>query len=468
MKKTNRFALLLLLLAACAFLLVGCGGGTNTTEDEETGEVEATEVMEEPEPTAEEPEPTPTAAEEPEPTATAEEEPQPTPTAEEESEAMEEGAPYKIGFVAAITGPGAGLGEPERNTAEMLAAELEETGITGPDGVHHSVEVIILDSESNPDTAASAVSRLINEEEVDVLVAGTLSGNSLAMVPLATEAEVPLISMASARAIVEDPETGETRHWIFKTPQENLHSAVWQAEYLENQGITSVCYLYENSGYGQDTLAQGTAAFEEKGIEIVYSDTFERTDTEFPQMLSVQGAGCEAVAIGSIPPGASLAQAAVHDSMPDMLVLQGHGVCNQQFIDLAPEAVEGTPLPCGAILVAEGLPEDDPQKEVLLQYIEDYTEFTDGEPISTFGGHGYDAMLWAIEALESMPAGMSLQERRAAIRDYVETEIRDWPGTGGIFNVTPEDHLGLDYTGLTFVRIEDGAYTYFPPEEWPE
>lgn len=470
MKKANRIALLLLLLAACALVLVSCGGDTNTTEDEETGEVEATEEMaEEPEPTVAE-EPEPTAEEEPEPTATAEqeEEPEPTATAEEEPEEMEEGEAYKIGFVAAITGPGAGLGEPESNTAEMLAAELEETGITGPDGVHHSVEVIILDSESNPDTAASAVSRLINEEEVDVLVAGTLSGNSLAMVPLATEAEVPMISMASARAIVEDPETGETRHWIFKTPQENLHSAVWQAEYLVDQGISTVCYLYENSGYGQDTLAQGTAAFEENDIEIVYSDTFERTDTEFPQVLSVQSAGCEAVVIGSIPPGASLAQAAVYDSMPDMLVLQGHGVCNQQFIDLAPEAVEGTPLPCGAILVADGLPEDDPQKELLLQYIEDYTEFTDGEPISTFGGHGYDAMLWAIEALESLPAGMTLQERRAAIRDYVETEIRDWPGTGGVFNVTPEDHLGLDYTGLTFVRIENGEYTYYPPEEWPE
>jgi branched-chain amino acid transport system substrate-binding protein len=347
----------------------------------------------------------------------------------------------------------------------MMAAQWED-GITGPSGVHHDVEVIILDSESNPDTATSAVSRLINEDEVDVLVAGSLSGNSLAMVPVATESEVPMISMASARSIVEDPETGEARYWIFKTPQENLHSAIWQADYLEAKGITSVCYLYENSGYGQDTLAQGTAAFEPRGIEIVYSDTFERSDTEFPQVVSVQGAGCEAVVIGSIPPGASLAQAAVKDAMPDMLVLQGHGVCNQQFIDLAPEAVEGTPLPCGALLVAEGLPEDDPQKDLLLTYIDDYTEFTDGEPISTFGGHAYDALLWAGEALGSLDSGMSLAERRAAIRDYIETEIKDWPGTGGVFNVTPEDHLGLEYTGLTFVKVENGDYVYFPPEEW--
>ncbi len=125
-------------------------------------------------------------------------------------------------------------------------------------------------------------------------------------------------------------------------------------------------------------------------------------------------------------------------------------------------------MPCGRLLVAEGLPEDDPQKELLLTYIEDYTEFTGGEPISTFGGHAYDALLWAAEALESLDEGLTLAERRAAIRDYVEANIKDWPGTGGVFNITADDHLGLDYTGLTFVRVEDGGYVYYPEEEWSE
>ncbi len=390
------------------------------------------------------------------------------PAAEEAAPAQEPGATvYKIGVVVAITGPGSGLGVPERNTAAMIAAQLEEQGgVTGPDGVVHPVEVIILDSESNPDTAAAAASRLINEEQVDVLVAGTLSGNSLAMVPLATEAGVPMISMASAQSIIVDPDTGETREWIFKTPQTNEHSARWQAEYLQNLGITQVCHLYENSGYGQDTLNQATQVFGEFGIEIVYSDTFERKDTEFPQVVSVQGAGCEAVVVGAIPPGASMVTAAIKDAMPDMLVIHGHGVCNKQFIDLAPDAVEGTVLPCGKLLVAEQLPEEDPQKPVLLQYIQDYTAFTDGEPVSTFGGHAWDAMMWSVEALASLEEGMDLAARRAAVRDYIENSIQDWPGISGIFTITPEDHLGLDYKALVMTRIQDGWYTYYGPELW--
>jgi branched-chain amino acid transport system substrate-binding protein len=380
---------------------------------------------------------------------------------------MVEGAPYTIGFCAAITGGGSSLGVPEKNTAEMLAAKYAD-GIVGPDGVHHALDFIIYDTESNPDTAASVASRLITEDEVDVLVCGTTSGNSMAVMPIATENEVPMISMASARSIVADPETGESRYWIFKTAQDNQASGEWQAVYMEVVGITSVCDLYENTSYGQDCLAQTSAAAEEKGIEIAYSDAFERTDTEFPQMSSVQASGCEALVIGAVPPGASMVTVAARETMPDTPVILGHGVCNQTFIDVAGEAAEGVVLPCGHLLVADLLPETDPQKEVLLQYTADYTEFTNGEPISTFGGHGWDAVTMAIDGLSSLEEGMVLAERRAAVRDYLETNIVDWPGISGIFNITPEDHFGLTYDSLEFVKVVDGQWTYFPPEEWVE
>jgi branched-chain amino acid transport system substrate-binding protein len=378
-----------------------------------------------------------------------------------------EGTAYKLGFCSAATGGGSSLGVPERNTAEMVAAQLEEAaGVSGPDGMIHDVEVIIYDTESTPDVASTVVSRLIEEDEVDAIVCGTLSGNSLAIAPLATEAEVPLVSMASARAIIEDPETGETRYWVFKTPQENFHSGVWQAQYAEAMGWTTVCDLYENTGYGQDCLAQTTAAMEEKGIEVVYTDSFERTDTEFPQMAGVTGSGCEALVVGSIPPGASMVTVASREVAPDLPVVQGHGVCNQAFIDLAGEAVEGVVFPCGKLMYPDLLPADDPQKEFLVEYIENYTEFTDGEPISTFGGHGIDALMWVVEAMESLDEGLTLEERRAAIRDYIEGNITNWPGTGGVFNITPDDHLGLEYDALGFVKVEGGTWVYFPPEEW--
>ena len=387
--------------------------------------------------------------------------------AESEDAIAEVGTPYKIGFISAVTGPGSGLGGPERNTADMIAQQLASAGgIVGPDGVSHTIEIIALDSESNPDTAAANANRLIVEEEVDILVAGSLSGNALAMVPIATENETPMIGMASAGAIVKDPDTGAARKWIFKVPHENSQVSQAMVQILEANGITSVCHLYENSGYGQDTLNQVTTVFEEAGIEILYSDSFERTDTEFPQIVSVQGAGCEAVTVGAIPPGAPLATAAVLDSMPDMLVVNGSGVCNQQFIDLAPEFVEGLVIPCTPLVAGESLPDDSRNRDIVVDYLSDYREFT-GEETNQFGGIAFDALQWAVVGLSGLEEGLSLAERRVAIRDNIENGVNDWPGTSGTFSITADDHLGLDFTtAFEFVKVEGGQYVHYPPSAW--
>ena len=216
-----------------------------------------------------------------------------------------EGAPYKVGFASAVTGGGAFLGEPERNVAEIVAARLKEAGgVVGPDGVRHAVEIIIGDTESNPDVGVSVARRYIDEDEVVALVMGSLTPISLAIAEVAGEAKVPYVSMASALSIVQDPaDPTKMRYWVFKTPQSNADVAVWQVERLKALGAKSVCYLYENSGYGKDCFNQSSKALEAAGFTTAYSDSFERTDTEFPQVAGVQAAGCDVVVVGAIPPG---------------------------------------------------------------------------------------------------------------------------------------------------------------------
>ena len=376
-----------------------------------------------------------------------------------------EGTLYKIGVCAAITGSSSSLGIPQRNTIAMLEKQLAE-GIVGADGFHHGLKFTMYDTESNPDTAASVASRLIKEDEVDALICGTASGNAMAVVPLATENEVPMISMASARSLIQDPETGETRKWIFKVAPENQHSGEWQAVYLDKLGIKTVCDLYENSGYGQDCLNQSTKALKDKGIDVVYSDAFERSDTEFPQMTGVQASGCEVLVVGATPPGASMVTVAAREALPNVPVVQGHGVCNQDYIKLAGAAAENVVFPCGRLIIADKLPDTDPQKPVLVQYTATYTEYTNGEMISTFGGHAWDAAFMLVDAMSNLKEGLSLQERRAAIRDYLENSIVNWPGTGGMFNMSPTDHMGLTFEALTLIKVMNGAWEYYPEEEW--
>jgi len=388
----------------------------------------------------------------------------PTPT---EAPVAKEGAAYKIGFAPSVTGGGSFLGEPERNVAEIIAARLEEEGgVVGPDGVKHPVEILIGDTESNPDVGVSVARRFIDEDEVVVLVMGSLTPISLAIAEVGEEAEVPYVSMASSSLIVQDPEDpAKMRPWVFKTPQSNGDVAVWQVERLKVLGAKSVCYLYENTGYGKDCFNSSSGALEEAGFTTAYSDSFERTDTEFPQVAGVQASGCDVVVVGAIPPGASMVTIALRDALPDIPIIHGHGVCTDDFITTAGAAAEGVELPCSAVIIAEDIPDDHPQKAVFMEFKKAYTDYT-GEPVSTFGGHGWDGLMWVLDALKSLPDGLTLEEQRVAVRDYLENNIKDWPGTAGVFTLSPEDHYGLTVESFTWFKVEGGKWVPFPKEEW--
>jgi branched-chain amino acid transport system substrate-binding protein len=389
------------------------------------------------------------------------------PVSEQTSEPeMEMGTTYKIGFAPDVTGGGSFLGEPERNVAEIIAEQLvSSVGIVGPDGVRHEVEILIGDTETNPDVAVSVTRRYIDEDGVAAVVGGSVTPISLAIAGVAEEANVPYISMASSLAIITDPETGEMRPWVFKVAQSNGDVAVTQVKRVEALGATSVCYLYENTGYGNDCFNNSSAALEEAGFETVFEDSFERTDTEFPQVAGVQAAGCDVIVVGAIPPGASLVTIALRDALPEIPIIHGHGVCTDDFITSAGNAAEGMEMPCSPVIIASDLPEDHPQKELFMEFYNAYTDKT-GDPVSTFGGHGWDSLKWVIEALESLSEGMSLEEQRAAIRDYLESDIKNWPGTAGIFNLSADDHYGLTPDSFSWFKVQDGAFVQFPEDEW--
>ncbi len=70
--------------------------------------------------------------------------------------------PIKIGFVASITGPASFLGEPEKNTAQMIQGWVnKEGGIKG-----QPLEIIIEDSKSEESQAVLATKKLIENEQI--------------------------------------------------------------------------------------------------------------------------------------------------------------------------------------------------------------------------------------------------------------------------------------------------------------
>jgi branched-chain amino acid transport system substrate-binding protein len=370
---------------------------------------------------------------------------------------------YRIGFVSAITGPASSLGVPERDVAVMLQKELEaKGGITGPDGKNHPVKILIHDDESKADTTVRLAKKLIAEDRVHVLIASSQSPTSLAVVPVVTEAKVPLISMGSSHAIVTPV---KERFWVLKTPQSNIHVSTHQVKYLKAKGVKKVASLYVNDAFGEDSRRGLAAAIKDSGIEVVYEDKFEQADKDMtPQLTKVKASGAQALVVHAIPPSASIITKQFRDLGLTIPLIHNHGVGNKPFIDLAGGAADGVIFPVGKMLVAESLGDDDPQKRVLLDFVAWYEKGT-GKPRSTFAGHAWDALQMTVMAFGKVAPTMALDEARAKIRDELE-KVRHFAGTGGIFNMSTEDHVGLDERSMVLVRIEGGTWRYFPPEKW--
>lgn len=354
----------------------------------------------------------------------------------------DESGPVKMGVVLDITGAGASLGVAERETIELLAEQVNDEGGIGG----RELEVIIEDNQSTEDGAAKATNKLLTTDEVHILLGASRTGPSLAMRPLAEQAEIPMVSLAANQKIVDGSE------WVFKTAQNDRVVLEKMVDDMAAKGYTKVAVARDASGFGEGIPEMLTEIGSDAGIEVTAVEKFAPDATDFTaQMVNVRDANPDAVLIWGIPPAAALAQKAYVQLGIDKPVYQSHGIGNQVFLDEAGESAEGLLAPLGKMLVADQLPDDDPQKEVVNTFVSDYEAKWDKKP-STFAGHAYDGFWIAVNAIEE--AGTDPQ----ALRDAIEATA-DWPGVSGIFTMTPEDHSGLTKDALVLVEIQDGGWT---------
>ena len=363
------------------------------------------------------------------------------------------GAQVRIGFTIAATGPAASLGVPQRNTIAMLPAEV----------AGQRVEYVVLDDASDTTRAVANARKLIDEERVDALVGSSTTPSSLAMIDVAAERQVPMISMAASARLIQpmDPQ----RRWVFKTPQNDSLMADALAEHMAAAGVKTVGFIGFNDAYGDGWLAEATRAFAARGVQLVAIERYARTDTGVTgQALKLVQARPDAVLVAGSGTPAALPAKALRERGYAGRTYQTHGVANADFLRVGGRDVEGTVLPAGPILVADQLPEGNPIKPVALDYVRRYEAAHGVGSISTFGAHAMDAAMLLQAALPVALRGGAkpgTPEFRAALRDALEG-LRETVLTHGISTMTPGDHNGFDERARVMVTIKDGGWKLLP------
>jgi branched-chain amino acid transport system substrate-binding protein len=354
-------------------------------------------------------------------------------------------AQIKIGAVLSVTGGASFLGDPEKKTLEMYVADINaKGGVAGK-----KIELVIYDDASDPNQARTFATRLIEQDKVDALLAGSTTASTMAIIPLAEEAQVPLINFAGAVQAVSP-----VKKWNFKTPHTDLMACEKIFEDMKKRGTTKIAVIAGADAFGKSMRDQCMTVTGKYGIEVLHEETYQPRDNDMtPQLTNIKSkAGVQAV----INPGFGQGPAIVTRNYKQLGIsvplYQSHGVASKQFIELAtPAAAEGVRLPAAALLIGDKLPDSDPQKKVVTEYKKTYEAKT-GQPVSTFGGHMYDGLMIMVEAMRR--AGGA---DKAKVRDEIE-KTKNFMGTGGVVNMSATDHLGLDLSAFRMLEIKNGDW----------
>ena len=357
--------------------------------------------------------------------------------------------PYKVGAVFSVTGRASFLGDPEKKTALMLQEQINKKG--GING--HPLELIIYDDEGDSTKCALAVRKLITQDKVCAIMGPSLSGLSLAVLPEAEKHEIPLVSCAASFKIVtKDPATGEQRKWVFKTPQSDSMAVEAVYTHMKKHGISKIAIMTVTSGFGQSGRGELLRLAPQYGMTIVADEKYGPKDTDMTaQLTKIKGLAPQAIVNWSIGPTQVIVVRNWKDlAMTNITFYQSHGFGSRKNIELAAGAAEGVYCPLGACNIAEILPNDHPQKRVTMGYLRAYSAKYN-EPLSSFGGHAWDALTMIEQALAA--AGCD----KAKIRDYLEN-LTGFVGQHGVFNFSAKDHNGLTKDAFQMVVVKLGDW----------
>ena len=349
-----------------------------------------------------------------------------------------------VGGIFSITGPASYLGEPERNTLQILVDDINaKGGIKG-----QPVKAVIYDDEANVTKARLHAEKLITNDQALAIIGPSLTHTSMAVLEVTQKAKVPLISCAAGVGITAP---AKEREWVFKTAQTDQMAVSRIFQYLQKQGLTKLAILTVSTGFGISGKEQLESQAPKFGLNIVASEVFGEKDTDMtPQLTKIRGTDAQAVICWGTGPAPALVAKNMKQLGFKIPLVQSHGAASRKFIELAGDAANGIIMPAGKLAIFKQLPDTDPEKKACQTY-EDMYRKKYNAPASSFGGYAYDAMHMLKMALET--SGID----KAKIRDALEG-TKNYVGVSGIFNMSPEDHNGLTPDAFVMVKIEGGDF----------
>jgi branched-chain amino acid transport system substrate-binding protein len=347
-------------------------------------------------------------------------------TTTETIEQTDEGAKsYKIGVLFATTGDVAVYGLPMLEAVQLAAEQAKASDV--------NVELVVEDSRCEPQTAATAMQKLATVDKVDAVIGEICSSATLAAAPIAEENKILMVSPSAT-----SPDIATAGDYIFRVVTSDSFQGKVGAQLAIQKGYTTAAVLYINNDYGAGLNKVFTSEYEASGGDVVYSDAFEQSSTDFRTLLTkVKEAAPDVIYFVGLPVECGNAFKQKAELGVQTEVIAAEGCKDDSVIELAGSGAEG-------VVVTTPAPNTDAVNQAFSAAYKART----GEDPKIYTAESYDAfnvVLWALQTSDGT---------KEAAKDTLYT-LQNYAGAAGPISFDSQGEVEKPYTSWT---ITDGVF----------
>ena len=344
-------------------------------------------------------------------------------------------APIKIGSVLSLTGPGAGLGQPERSGILLAEKTINDRGGIGG----RPIKILIEDDGSKPDLAKSKAESLIFGENVLAFIGPSLTASTGAIASITNAEKMAQVTFTGLGPVIE-----QSYKMLYHVLPPQILNARAMLEYASKSAKAKKVGVLHDTGYGQAVLTGLQTLNASYGIEFVSIERFE---------------------VGASDVSAQAAK--VRASQPDLVFVIATSPVpfrnarqmkiTQQIVSAIGSAsydyVRGMGEYADDIVFPEFMVGENPLPRQ-AEFVELYRKANNALP-KNFESAGWDAVNIVAKAIGKAGANASREAIAIAMRDPYE-------GAMAKYNFAAADMTGIELSSFIFSRLVQGKFTRLP------
>ncbi len=355
--------------------------------------------------------------------------------------------PYEINVIIPLTGTGTFIGSEQLQAFQTLATLVNKRG--GING--RVVKFVILDDQSNPQTAVQLAQTLI-DKRVPVILGPSLAGSCNAITPLVQRDGPVLYCLTNAG----HPAKGS---YVFATLYSTQDILAVGIRFFREKGWTRIAYIVSTDASGQDAeqgILSAVGLPENKSVELVDREHFAATDLGVgAQIARIKAANPQAIVAWATGTPAGTIFHGTLDAGMNLPTMTSPGNLNaaffKQYERLLPKDLYFAAIP----YYASDEVGDRGMKRA-LGLLSDALATIQQKPDQIFAST-WDSTMVVIDALRHLGSDVSA----SALRDYLLT-LHGWAGVDGIYDFRAIPQRGIGQSSIVMVRWDADKAGWIP------